>query len=98
MFQKTLALLLILSTSACASVPLTKTWKQDMTRPLAFYNQSRPAVLKPNDAVKIEQAGGGTQEIAEDTPSERRGAIIIGTVVGILVVGGLVGGLVAWKK
>ena len=60
--------------------------------PYEYFSKTRPAVLTAQDEVRIEKTES-TQNIGEDTKEDHTQAIIIGTLVGVSVVGGTVAGI-----
>jgi len=59
--------------------------------PYEYFSHTRPAVLTEKDEVKIRKTA--TQNIGEDTKEDHTQAIIIGTLVGVSVIGGTVAGI-----
>ena len=59
--------------------------------PYEYFSHSRPAVYTEQDEMKIRKTT--TQNIGEDTKEDHTQAIIIGTLVGVSVVGGTVAGI-----
>ena len=60
--------------------------------PYEYFSHTRPAVLTAQDEMKIQKAET-TQNIGEDTREDHTQAIIIGTLVGVTVIGGTVAGI-----
>lgn len=95
MLKKSLALLILaVFSSACAS---TQTARSGPAKPKAFvtpyeyYSATRPAVMTPRDSAKVTQAE--VHSTGEDTKEDHTQAIIIGTIVGVSVIGGTVAGI-----
>ena len=63
--------------------------------PYEYFSHSRPAVFTEKDEMKIRKTT--TQNIGEDTKEDHTQAIIIGTLVGVSVVGGTVAGILLAK-
>ncbi len=63
--------------------------------PYEYFSHTRPAVMTDQDEMKIRKTT--TQNIGEDTKEDHTQAIIIGTLVGVAVIGGTVGGILAFK-
>ena len=59
--------------------------------PYEYFSHTRPAVFTEKDEVKIQKTA--TQNIGEDTREDHTQAIIIGTLVGVSVIGGTVAGV-----
>ncbi|MCC6271832.1 MAG: hypothetical protein IT572_00070 [Deltaproteobacteria bacterium] len=87
-------LLLAMLFSACGS---NRTAQSGAYKPKAFvtpyeyFSHTRPAVFTEKDEVKIRKTA--TQNIGEDTKEDHTQAIIIGTLVGVSVIGGTVAGI-----
>lgn len=64
--------------------------------PYEYFSKTRPAVLTAQDEVKYQKTEA-TQNIGEDTKEDHTQAIIIGTLVGVSVVGGTVAGILLAK-
>ncbi|MFO1464745.1 MAG: hypothetical protein U1F66_13340 [bacterium] len=63
--------------------------------PYEYFSHTRPAVLTEKDEMKIRKTT--TQNIGEDTHEDHTQAIIIGTLVGVSVIGGTVAGILATR-
>ena len=89
-----LLLLLALFFTACGA---NRTAQQGAYKPKSFvtpyeyFSHTRPAVFTEKDEMKIRKTA--TQNIGEDTKEDHTQAIIIGTLVGVSVVGGTVAGI-----
>lgn len=59
--------------------------------PWEYYQSARTAELRPSDEVKVQKTE--VHSTGEDTPSDKRNIILIGTLVGVVVVGGTVAGI-----
>jgi hypothetical protein len=59
--------------------------------PYEYFSHTRPAVFTEKDEMKIRKTA--TQNIGEDTKEDHTQAIIIGTLVGVSVIGGTVAGI-----
>jgi hypothetical protein len=64
--------------------------------PYEYFSHTRPAVMTPEDEVDIQKTES-TQNIGEDTKEDHTQAIIIGTLVGVSVIGGTVAGILLAK-
>lgn len=98
MIQKILSLLLLVSFTACASAPVAQKGPykpKAFVTPYEYYSKTRPAVLTAKDEVKVQKVA--SQPLSDDTKSDHHQAIIIGTLVGVTVVGGAVAGILLAK-
>lgn len=92
--QKILSLFLLLTFTACASAPMAQKGPykpKPFVTPYEYYSKTRPAVMTEKDEVKLEKVA--SQTIGDDTKEDHHTAIIVGTLVGISVVGGAVAGI-----
>jgi len=93
--KKLLSFLLLLAfTSACAS---TQTAQRGLVKPKPFvtpyeyYSHTRSAVMTEQDRPVVKRTE--VQTSSEDTKEDHTQAIIIGTLVGVSVIGGTVAGI-----
>ena len=94
--KRTLALLLsiLIFTTACASSPRAHKpgeKPKSFVTPWEYYQRRRPAVLRPEDEVRVQNTE--VHSTGEDTDSDKTNMIIIGTLVGVVVIGGTVAGI-----
>ncbi len=99
MFKKILlSALVLIQFSACGVSRQSSTGPlkpKSMVTPWEYYQKARPAVLGSEEEVKIQKAEVHT--MGEDTSSDKTHYIIIGTIVGVAVIGGTVAGLMLAK-
>lgn len=94
MVQKVFSAFLILCLfSACAPQraqrgPVTP---KSFVTPWEFYQKTRPAVYTPEDEAHVQQAA--VHSTGEDTREDKVNMVLIGSLVGVLVVGGTVAGI-----
>jgi len=93
--KKLLSLLLLaIFASACAT---TQTAQRGPVKPKAFvtpyeyYSHTRSALMTDQDNARVQKTE--VQTNSEDTKEDHHAAIIIGTLVGVSVVGGTVAGI-----
>ena len=95
MFRNVLSCLLLSAfLSACASVPVAQkgAYKpKAFVTPYEYFSKARPAVATEKDEIVLQKTS--IQSIGEDTKEDHTQAIIIGTLVGVSVVGGAVAGI-----
>jgi len=96
MIRKIPALLLLAAFfTACGSnhVAQKGVYKpKSFVTPYEYFSHTRPAVLTEQDEMKIRKTEA-TQNFGEDTKEDHHQAIIIGTLVGVSVIGGTVAGI-----
>ncbi|MCP5468060.1 MAG: hypothetical protein H7A32_02185 [Deltaproteobacteria bacterium] len=63
--------------------------------PWEYYASSEPAVMQVGETPRIQATA--VQPIGDDTRSDKTHVILIGTLVGVLVVGGTVAGIMLAK-
>ncbi len=94
MSKKLISLLAILFFVGCASAPRSN---QAVAKPKSFvppweyFTNLRPAVQYDEDKPEIKKAE--YQTIGAETKEDHTQAIVIGTLVGIVTIGGAVGGI-----
>lgn len=98
--NKKLCSLLLLSSffSACASAPVAHRGHykpKSFVTPIEYFSKTRPAVLTPEDKIKIDKVE--YQAMSEETKEDKHQAILIGTLVGVAVIGGAVAGIMLAK-
>ena len=87
--------LLAVFCTACASTPLAQkgAYKpKPFVTPYEYFSHTRPAVMTDRDEMRIQKTDT-TQNIGEDTKEDHTQAILIGTLVGVSVIGGTVAGI-----
>ncbi len=95
MFKKILSFLLVISFTACASAPVAQKGlvkPKPFVTPYEYYRHARPAVMTDQDHMVIQKAEE-VHSTGEDTKEDHTQAIIIGTLVGVSVIGGTVAGI-----
>ncbi len=99
MFKKIfLSVLVLIQFTACGASRQSATGPikpKPMVTPWEYYQKAKPAVLGSEEEVKIQNAEVHT--MGEDTGSDKTHYIIIGTIVGVSVIGGTVAGLMLAK-
>ena len=96
--QKILVVLLLLIFTACASTPVAQKGPykpKPFVTPYEYYSKRRSAVLTDQDEVKVQKTS--SQPMGDDTKEDHHMAIIIGTLVGVTVIGGVVAGILIAK-
>lgn len=94
MVKKISCLLLLLCFTACASAPVANKGPykpKAFVTPYEYYSKTRPALLTGKDEVKVKKVS--SQPMGDDTKEDHTQAILIGTLVGVTVVGGAVAGI-----
>jgi hypothetical protein len=95
MSKKFLALFLIVLFPACASAPVAQQGPfkpKPFVTPYEYYRKTRPAIYTDQDKAQIQKAST-SQPIGDDTHEDHHQAIIVGTLVGVAVIGGTVAGI-----
>lgn len=98
MFKKFLSIALLLTfLSACASTPVNRSGAvrpKPFVTPYEYFSQLKPAVQNgdPDPIRPVEY-----QSLGEDTREDHTQAIIIGSLVGVLTIGGVVAGVLLLK-
>jgi hypothetical protein len=64
--------------------------------PWEYYQASRPADYRPSDQAQVQKTA--VHSTGEDTKSDKVNMVLIGTLVGVLVVGGTVAGVLIAKN
>lgn len=100
MIKKILSLLILVCFfSACAAAPRSgrgPVTPKPFVTPWEYYQTSRPAVYGENDHATLQRTA--VHSTGEDTKSDKTNMILIGTLVGVLVVGGTVAGILIAKN
>ncbi len=95
MLYKLIALLLLLgSIAGCAGTRSAQPGPvkpKPFVTPYEYYSKTRPAVFGAGDSVRVEKAA--VHSTGEETKDDHTQAIIIGTLVGVSVIGGTVAGI-----
>ncbi len=99
MLKKLLSIsLLITLLSACASTPINRQGAikpKPFITPYEYYSQLKPAVQTgPTDPIKPVEY----QTLGEDTKEDHTQAIVVGSIIGALTIGGIVAGVLLLKK
>jgi hypothetical protein len=88
------ALAALFFASACASTQVSRSGPvkpKAFVTPYEYYSTARPAVMTERDSARIRNAA--VQPMGDDTKEDHTQAIIIGTLVGVSVIGGTVAGI-----
>jgi hypothetical protein len=94
MLKKIPVLIFLLCFSACASAPVANRGPykpKSFVTPYEYYSKTRPAVMTSKDQAKVRKVT--SQPAGDDTHEDHTQAIIIGTLVGVTVIGGAVAGI-----
>lgn len=89
------SVLLLVFFSACAPSRVSQNGPvrpKPFVTPWEYYQNSRPAVLTPEDKVEVQKAEQ-VHSTHGETKSDKTQTIIIGVLVGVLVIGGTVAGI-----
>ncbi len=98
MVIKVFSLVLLLAfASACASTQNARgpAKPKPFVTPYEYYSKTRPAVMTERDSAYVQKAA--VHSTGEDTKEDHTTAIIIGTLVGVSVIGGTVAGVLLLK-
>ncbi|HCU26080.1 MAG TPA: hypothetical protein DF383_13770 [Deltaproteobacteria bacterium] len=100
MFRRVFTLFFLAAfVSACASTPVSQkaAYKpKSFVTPYEYFSKAKPAVATEQDK-RVIQRTATVQSIGEETKEDHTQAIIIGTLVGISVIGGTVAGILLAK-
>ena len=98
MIKKLLSLTLLATLlSACASTPINRQGAikpKPFITPYEYFSQIKPAVqTEPTPAIRPVEY----QTLGEDTKEDHTQAIVVGSVIGALTIGGIVAGILLLK-
>lgn len=98
MIKKLLSLILLSTLlSACASTPINRQGAikpKPFITPYEYFSQIKPAVqTEPTPAIRPVEY----QTLGEDTKEDHTQAIVVGSVIGALTIGGIVAGILLLK-
>ncbi len=82
----------------CASTPQNARGPikpKPMVAPWEYYASTQPAIMHEGETPRMQNMG--VEPLSDDTKSDRTHTILIGTLVGVLVVGGTVAGVLIAK-